>query len=67
MASGASGLVHFDEEGERNLDYSIYDLQNVEGVTKFVPILHFDSNTKAIRYCLLTCLSVCFFDLDKSS
>ncbi|XP_042363673.1 guanylate cyclase 2G [Plectropomus leopardus] len=46
---GASGLVHFDEEGERNLDYSIYDLQHVGDVTKFVPILHFDSHTKAVR------------------
>nr|XP_046234041.1 guanylate cyclase 2G [Scatophagus argus] len=46
---GASGLVHFDEDGERNLDYSIYDLQHVGDVTKFVPILHFDSHTKAVR------------------
>ncbi|XP_074519022.1 guanylate cyclase 2G [Halichoeres trimaculatus] len=46
---GASGLVHFDEEGERNLDYSIYDLQHLGDVTKFVPILHFDSHSKAIR------------------
>ncbi|XP_070783496.1 guanylate cyclase 2G [Enoplosus armatus] len=46
---GASGLVHFDEEGERNLDYSIYDLQHVGDITKFVPILHFDSHTKAVR------------------
>ncbi|XP_041830331.1 guanylate cyclase 2G [Melanotaenia boesemani] len=46
---GASGLVHFDEEGERNLDYSIYDLQHVGGDTKFAPILHFESQTKSIR------------------
>ncbi|XP_026171889.1 guanylate cyclase 2G [Mastacembelus armatus] len=46
---GASGLVHFDEKGERNLDYSIYDLQHVGDVTKFVPILHFESQTKTIR------------------
>ncbi|KAM7381250.1 hypothetical protein PAMA_012207 [Pampus argenteus] len=46
---GASGLVHFDEEGERNLDYSIYDLQNIEDNAKFVPILHFDSHTKIVR------------------
>ncbi|XP_053719590.1 guanylate cyclase 2G [Synchiropus splendidus] len=45
---GASGLVHFDEEGERNLDYSIYDLQHVGGNTKFVPILHFDSHSKDV-------------------
>ncbi|CAB1415131.1 unnamed protein product [Pleuronectes platessa] len=30
---GASGLVHFDEEGERNLDYSIYDLQYTDRYT----------------------------------
>uniref|UniRef100_A0A8D3A295 Guanylate cyclase n=1 Tax=Scophthalmus maximus TaxID=52904 RepID=A0A8D3A295_SCOMX len=47
--TGASGLVHFDEEGERNLDYSIYDLQYPGELTKFVPILHFDSHTKNIR------------------
>ncbi|KAM6951124.1 guanylate cyclase 2G [Aplochiton taeniatus] len=46
---GASGLVHFDEYGERNLDYSIYDLQHSEDTPKFVPILNFDSQTKAIR------------------
>ncbi|XP_028264594.1 guanylate cyclase 2G [Parambassis ranga] len=46
---GASGLVHFDEEGERNLDYSIYDLQHIGDLTKFVAILHFDSHTKEIR------------------
>ncbi|XP_030610230.1 guanylate cyclase 2G [Archocentrus centrarchus] len=46
---GASGLVYFDEDGERNLDYSIYDLQHTEDVTKFVPILHYDSHTKNVR------------------
>ncbi|XP_053197501.1 guanylate cyclase 2G [Scomber japonicus] len=46
---GASGLVHFDEEGERNLDYSIYDLQHIGEIIKFVPILDFDSHTKVIR------------------
>ncbi|KAJ4940826.1 hypothetical protein JOQ06_027118 [Pogonophryne albipinna] len=47
--NGASGLVHFDEEGERNLDYSIYDLQLVGDQTKFVSILNFDSQTKDVR------------------
>ncbi|XP_072230081.1 guanylate cyclase 2G [Leuresthes tenuis] len=46
---GASGLVHFDEEGERNLDYSIYNLQHVGDDIKFVPILHFESQTKTVR------------------
>uniref|UniRef100_A0A3B3IIK3 Guanylate cyclase n=1 Tax=Oryzias latipes TaxID=8090 RepID=A0A3B3IIK3_ORYLA len=49
LFAGASGLVHFDEEGERYLDYSIYDLQQVEDKTKFVPILHFESESKNIR------------------
>ncbi|XP_072312258.1 guanylate cyclase 2G [Eucyclogobius newberryi] len=46
---GASGLVHFDEDGERNLDYSLYDLQHIGDATKFVPILHFESHTKTVR------------------
>ncbi|MED6257843.1 hypothetical protein ATANTOWER_032383 [Ataeniobius toweri] len=46
---GASGLVHFDEQGERCMDYSIYDLQRVGGSTMFVPILNFESQTKSVR------------------
>ncbi|XP_029977660.1 guanylate cyclase 2G [Sphaeramia orbicularis] len=46
---GASGLVHFDDDGERNQDYSIYDLQHMGDTTKFVPILHFESHTKSVR------------------
>nr|XP_061807359.1 guanylate cyclase 2G-like [Nerophis lumbriciformis] len=46
---GASGLVHFDEDGERNLDYSIYDLQYTRDDATFVPVLHFDSHSKSIR------------------
>ncbi|XP_051928633.1 guanylate cyclase 2G [Hippocampus zosterae] len=46
---GASGLVHFDEDGERNLDYSIYDLQYTGDAAAFVPVLHFDSHSKSIR------------------
>ncbi|XP_077481348.1 guanylate cyclase 2G [Stigmatopora argus] len=46
---GASGLVHFDEDGERNLDYSIYDLQYTVDDATFVPVLHFDSHSKSIR------------------
>lgn len=48
--TGASGLVHFDEYGERNLDYSVYDLQQTETVTKFISVLDFDSHTKRIKY-----------------
>ncbi|XP_061120938.1 guanylate cyclase 2G [Syngnathus typhle] len=46
---GASGLVHFDEDGERNLDYSIYDLQYSKDTAAFVPVLHFDSHSKSIQ------------------
>ncbi|XP_053496401.1 guanylate cyclase 2G [Ictalurus furcatus] len=46
---GASGLVHFDQNGERNIDYSLYDLQLHEGIIKFVAILNFDSHTKMIK------------------
>ncbi|XP_016107756.1 guanylate cyclase 2G-like [Sinocyclocheilus grahami] len=46
---GASGLVHFDEYGERNLDYSVYDLQQTEMVTKFVSVLDFDSHSKRMK------------------
>ncbi|KAF5896503.1 guanylate cyclase 2G-like [Clarias magur] len=46
---GASGLVHFDDYGERNTDYSLYDLQLYEGTIKFVSILTFDSHTKMIK------------------
>ncbi|XP_073684296.1 guanylate cyclase 2G [Garra rufa] len=46
---GASGLVHFDDYGERNIDYSVYDLQQTETVTKFVSVLDFDSHSKTIK------------------
>ncbi|KAM9462865.1 guanylate cyclase 2G [Clarias gariepinus] len=46
---GASGLVHFDDYGERNTDYSLYDLQLYEGTIKFVSILTFESHTKMIK------------------
>uniref|UniRef100_A0A8B9JX77 Guanylate cyclase n=1 Tax=Astyanax mexicanus TaxID=7994 RepID=A0A8B9JX77_ASTMX len=45
---GASGLVHFDEYGDRNTDYSVYDLQKSDGDMKFVPILNFDSHSKHV-------------------
>ncbi|XP_017551372.2 guanylate cyclase 2G [Pygocentrus nattereri] len=46
---GASGLVHFDEYGDRNTDYSVYDLQKSDNVVKFVPVLNFDSHTKMLK------------------
>lgn len=49
FCTGASGLVHFDPNGERNIDYSLYDLQLHEGIVKFVAILNFDSHTKMIK------------------
>lgn len=47
--TGATGLVHFDTAGERNMDYSVYDLQTTDSLSKFVPVLHFDSQSKTIR------------------
>uniref|UniRef100_A0A8C2ZDD6 Guanylate cyclase n=1 Tax=Cyclopterus lumpus TaxID=8103 RepID=A0A8C2ZDD6_CYCLU len=49
VVAGASGLVHFDKDGERKLDYSIYDLQHVGHTTKFEAILNFDSHTNSVR------------------
>ncbi|XP_072523631.1 guanylate cyclase 2G [Salminus brasiliensis] len=46
---GASGLVHFDEYGDRNTDYSVYDLQMSDNDMKFVPVLNFDSHTKILK------------------
>lgn len=48
-SAGASGLVHFDQQGERNLDYSVYHLQPEGGSRQFVPILHFDSLTRTVQ------------------
>ncbi|XP_076854584.1 guanylate cyclase 2G [Brachyhypopomus gauderio] len=47
--NGASGLVHFDEYGDRNMDYSVYDFQKSEDTVKFVPVLNFDSHSKMIK------------------
>ncbi|KAJ8386586.1 hypothetical protein AAFF_G00169120 [Aldrovandia affinis] len=46
---GATGLVHFDADGDRNMDYSVYDLQTSDSLAKFVPVLHFDSHSKTVR------------------
>lgn len=50
FSAGASGLVHFDEYGERNTDYSVYDLQKSDDRMKFVSVLNFDSNSKTVKY-----------------
>ncbi|KPP61551.1 guanylate cyclase 2G-like [Scleropages formosus] len=46
---GATGLVYFDPEGERVMDYSVYDLQPSVNLSTFVPVLHFDSRTRTLR------------------
>nr|XP_056706431.1 guanylate cyclase 2G-like [Euleptes europaea] len=45
---GITGPVHIDESGERNMDYSVYDLQESGNSTCFIPVLNFDSDRKAI-------------------
>uniref|UniRef100_A0A671NF00 Guanylate cyclase n=1 Tax=Sinocyclocheilus anshuiensis TaxID=1608454 RepID=A0A671NF00_9TELE len=55
---GASGLVHFDEYGERKLDYSVYDLQQTETVTKFVSVLDFDKISLLVLLVALPVLGV---------
>ncbi|XP_061086393.1 guanylate cyclase 2G [Conger conger] len=46
---GATGLVHFDVDGERNVDYSVFKLQTTEGDPKLVSVLTFDSHSKTVR------------------
>ncbi|XP_054839893.1 guanylate cyclase 2G-like [Eublepharis macularius] len=45
---GITGPVHIDESGERIMDYSVYDLQESGNSTRFIPVLNFDSDRKAI-------------------
>ncbi|KAM9324583.1 guanylate cyclase 2G-like [Gastrophryne carolinensis] len=45
---GVTGLLSFDEKGERFIDYSVYDLQLVGNVSRFVPVLQYDSYRKEI-------------------
>ncbi|XP_053164969.1 guanylate cyclase 2G-like [Hemicordylus capensis] len=45
---GITGPVHIDEFGERNMDYSVYDLQEFGNSTRFIPVLNFDSERKTI-------------------
>uniref|UniRef100_A0A3B3R695 Guanylate cyclase n=1 Tax=Paramormyrops kingsleyae TaxID=1676925 RepID=A0A3B3R695_9TELE len=44
----ATGLVYFDSEGERAMDYSVYDLQYPSDEPKFVPVLNFDSQSRTL-------------------
>ncbi|XP_044287369.1 guanylate cyclase 2G-like [Varanus komodoensis] len=45
---GVTGPVHIDELGERNMDYSVYDLQESGNSTRFIPVLNFDGYRKII-------------------
>uniref|UniRef100_A0A8C4RZG8 Guanylate cyclase n=1 Tax=Erpetoichthys calabaricus TaxID=27687 RepID=A0A8C4RZG8_ERPCA len=47
---GATGLVYLDELGERSMDYSVYDLQTVQNMSKFVPVLQYDSKQTAYLF-----------------
>nr|XP_008112953.1 PREDICTED: guanylate cyclase 2G [Anolis carolinensis] len=43
LVYGITGPVHIDELGERNMDYSVYDLQDSGNSKSFLPVLNFDS------------------------
>ncbi|MBN3297231.1 GUC2G cyclase, partial [Amia calva] len=45
---GASGLVNLDATGKRHMDYSVYDLQTTKNISKFLPILHYDSSKDSV-------------------
>ncbi|XP_067909386.1 guanylate cyclase 2G [Heterodontus francisci] len=45
---GITGLVDIDSSGERCMDYSVYDLQWYGNITKFVPVLQYDSCRKSL-------------------
>ncbi|KAM5132688.1 guanylate cyclase 2G-like [Mantella aurantiaca] len=45
---GVTGLLSIDEKGERFIDYSVYDLQLAGNVSRFVPVLQYDSYRREI-------------------
>ncbi|KAM3913320.1 guanylate cyclase 2G-like [Leptodactylus fuscus] len=45
---GVTGLLSVDEKGERYIDYSFYDLQVVGNMSRFVPVLQYDSYRREI-------------------
>ncbi|XP_068115012.1 guanylate cyclase 2G-like [Hyperolius riggenbachi] len=45
---GVTGLLSIDEKGERFIDYSVYDLQMAGNVSRFVPVLQYDSYRREI-------------------
>ncbi|XP_029466605.1 guanylate cyclase 2G-like [Rhinatrema bivittatum] len=46
---GLTGLVNIGDTGERYLDFSIYDLQPSGNLSRFIPVLQYDSYRKSIR------------------
>ncbi|XP_078496609.1 guanylate cyclase 2G-like [Lissotriton helveticus] len=49
---GITGLVSFDDLGERYMDYSVYDLQpeRTGNTSRFFPVLQYDSYRKILRF-----------------
>ncbi|XP_075467984.1 guanylate cyclase 2G-like isoform X2 [Ascaphus truei] len=45
---GITGLLSIDDNGERFIDYSVYDLQNGGNSSRFVPILQYDSYRRTV-------------------
>ncbi|XP_038614331.1 guanylate cyclase 2G-like [Tachyglossus aculeatus] len=45
---GITGLVQIDELGIRQMDYSVYALQNTGNSSHFIPLLNYDSHRKII-------------------
>uniref|UniRef100_A0A803TBZ3 Guanylate cyclase n=1 Tax=Anolis carolinensis TaxID=28377 RepID=A0A803TBZ3_ANOCA len=50
LVYGITGPVHIDELGERNMDYSVYDLQDSGNSKSFLPVLNFDSYKNTLRW-----------------
>uniref|UniRef100_A0A803JTE1 Guanylate cyclase n=1 Tax=Xenopus tropicalis TaxID=8364 RepID=A0A803JTE1_XENTR len=45
---GITGSLGIDENGERFIDYAVYDLQHSDNTSRFVPVLRFDSHLKTM-------------------
>ncbi|OCT71259.1 guanylate cyclase 2G [Xenopus laevis] len=45
---GITGSLSIDDNGERFIDYAVYDLQHSDNTSRFVPVLRFDSHKKTI-------------------
>ncbi|XP_044155474.1 guanylate cyclase 2G-like [Bufo gargarizans] len=46
---GVTGLLSIDKNGERFINYLVYDLQLVGNLSRFVPVLQYDSYRNEIR------------------